>query len=217
MVVLKHAARPTLELDFVLDDEVLALGVDLLWELGGDGVVGSFVFDHQALVLLHTLEHSGLLDSPGTHVSPFLFGGLVVLLCMRGLPPGFPVVGELLEEGRLQLGRLFHGQESAKRALAGAMPGTYSEGRLHNGSGRRLLSSRGARRLLCMHNGSSEKRCSTGDETHGGRSSLQSAEGVGGNGKRFEKEDGQEFNWTSQENLSKSDGTARRFKKTDCK
>jgi hypothetical protein len=88
-----------------LDDEGLALGVDLLRELGRDGVMGSRVLDDQTLVTLHALVDGRLLDSPLANVGPLLLTG-VVLLRIGRLPPGLPVVGELLEEGSLELGRL---------------------------------------------------------------------------------------------------------------
>jgi hypothetical protein len=96
----------TLELDLVLNNEGVTLVVNGLGELGRDGVVGSRVLDDQALVALHTLQHGRLFNRPSADVGPFLIVGLDVLLCVRGLPPALPVVCELLEERRLELGRL---------------------------------------------------------------------------------------------------------------
>lgn len=95
----------TLELGLVLDDKSLALVVNLLGELGGDGVVGGLVLDDQALVSLHSLVDGGLLDSPLADVRPLLLllaCALEVLLCVGGLPPRLPVIGELLKEGSLE-------------------------------------------------------------------------------------------------------------------
>lgn len=75
-------ASPTLKLDLVLNDEGLVLVVDLLRELGGDGVVSGLVFEHETLVALNALENTGLLNGPGADIRPFLLGGLVVLLCV---------------------------------------------------------------------------------------------------------------------------------------
>lgn len=95
----------TLELGLVLDDKSLALVVNLLGELGGDGVVGSLVLDDQALVSLHSLVDGGLLDGPLADVRPLLLllaCALEVLLCVGRLPPRLPVIGELLKEGSLE-------------------------------------------------------------------------------------------------------------------
>jgi hypothetical protein len=112
LVVLKKlqvgttADQRVLGLDLVLDDQSLALVVNLLGELGRDGVVSGRVLDDQTLVTLDTLEDGRLLDRPFTNVGPVLFRLGVILLCVGALPPGLPVVGELLEEGSLQSGRL---------------------------------------------------------------------------------------------------------------
>jgi hypothetical protein len=92
--------RLTLELDLVLDDEGLALVIDLLGELGRDGVVGSWVLDHQALVTLHSLEDMRLLYRPLSNVGPLLVlvGVLGVLLGVGWLPAGIPTICELLDE-----------------------------------------------------------------------------------------------------------------------
>jgi hypothetical protein len=101
-----RAGKHTLELDLVLDNEGVILVVNGLGELGGDGVVSSLVLDNQTLVTLHALQHGRLLDGPGTNVRPLLIVGLDVLLRVRRLPSGLPVVCELLEEWRLELGGL---------------------------------------------------------------------------------------------------------------
>lgn len=99
----------TLKLDLVLDDQGLALGVNLLGELGGDGVVGSRVLDNETVVTLHPLVDDGLLNCPLANVGPLLII-LAVLLSSGWFPPLLPVIGELLQEGRLQLGRLCVGK-----------------------------------------------------------------------------------------------------------
>jgi len=95
----------TLELDLILNHEGLALGVDLLRKLGGDGVVGSRVFDNETLISLHALVDSGLLDGPLANVRPLLVAS-ALLLGVGGLPPAVPAICELLEERSLELGRL---------------------------------------------------------------------------------------------------------------
>ena len=100
------ALEAGLELDLVLDNEGVVLVVDGLGELGGNGVMSSLVLDNKTLIALNTLEDSGLLDSPVANVRPLLIVGLDVLLCVRGLPSGLPIVCELLKEGSFQCGGL---------------------------------------------------------------------------------------------------------------
>lgn len=69
-------------------------------------MVGSDVLDDETLVTLHTLEDSGLLDGPFTNIGPVLLGLGVLLLSVRGSPPGVPVIGELLQERSLDGGGL---------------------------------------------------------------------------------------------------------------
>lgn len=88
--------RRTLWLDLVLNNQGLALVVHLLGKLGRDGVVGSGILQHQALVALDTLENGRLLNRPLSNVDPVLIGSGVFLLGMRWGPSLFPVVGELL-------------------------------------------------------------------------------------------------------------------------
>ena len=65
-------------------------------------MVGSSVLHDQTLVAIDTLEDGGLLNSPFANKRPVLIGLGVDLLRVRGLPPGLPVVGELLQEGSLE-------------------------------------------------------------------------------------------------------------------
>lgn len=97
-----------MELDLILDNEGLALVVNLLGELGRDGMVSSWVLDHQALVALHSLEDMWLLYSPLSDVRPFFIfvGALGVLLGVGRLPAGVPAICELLDEVTLDGGRL---------------------------------------------------------------------------------------------------------------
>lgn len=97
-----------MELNLVLDDKSLALVIDWLWELGGDGVVSSGILDDEALVALHTLKNMWLLNSPLADVCPLLVNirSLHILLGMGWLPSLLPIVGELLEEVRLDIGWL---------------------------------------------------------------------------------------------------------------
>lgn len=101
----------TLELDLILNNEGLALVVNLLGELGRDGVVSGSVLDDKPLIALDTLVLEGLLDRPFTNIGPFLLllvlvGGGGILLGVGRLPPCLPVIGELLKEVCLDGGRL---------------------------------------------------------------------------------------------------------------
>lgn len=94
----------TLKLDLILDNKRLALGVNLLSELGGDGVVSGRVLDNQALVTFHALEDVRLLNSPLANIGPLLIliRVLCVLLGVGRLPSRLPVIGELLKERSLE-------------------------------------------------------------------------------------------------------------------
>lgn len=100
------ADQRVLGLDLILDNQCLALVVDLLGELGGDRVVSSWVLDNKTLVALNSLEDSGLLNRPLADVSPVLIGLGVILLGVGTLPAGLPVISELLQEGSLEGSRL---------------------------------------------------------------------------------------------------------------
>ena len=101
----RRGVRRTLKLDLILDHQGLALGVNLLGELGRDGMVSGSVLHDQTGIALHALVNRRLLDSPLADVGP-LFIALNVLLGMRGLPPLVPALGELLEEWSFELGGL---------------------------------------------------------------------------------------------------------------
>lgn len=69
-------------------------------------MVSGRVLHHQALIALDALVLEGLLHSPFADEGPFLFVVLLVgpsdvLLSVGSLPSLVPVVGELLEEVRL--------------------------------------------------------------------------------------------------------------------
>ena len=89
----------TLKLDFILHNQGFAFIVDLLWEFGRDGMVGSSVLDNETLITLHPLEDDWLLDGPFSNICPLLilllstFG---VLLGVGRLPSGLPITGKLL-------------------------------------------------------------------------------------------------------------------------
>jgi hypothetical protein len=100
------ADQGVLRLDLVLDNQGLALRVNLLGELGRDRVVSGRVLNNKTLVALNTLEDGGLLNGPLADVSPVFIRLGVILLRVGALPAGLPVVGELLEEGSLERGRL---------------------------------------------------------------------------------------------------------------
>jgi hypothetical protein len=108
--------KRTLKLDLVLYNKTLALGVDLLREDGGNGVVSGRVFHNETFVTIQTLEDDGFLDSPLANIGPFFLGTLHVFLGVRGLPSFLPVICELLKEFSLEVGRLSY----TKSRLAGA-------------------------------------------------------------------------------------------------
>jgi hypothetical protein len=91
----------TLEFDLVLNNQWLVLWVNWLRELGRDGVVSSLVLDYKTFVANHAIEDRWLLDSPVADKCPLLgiLFLVILLLCVRSLPPGFPIVCELFEEG----------------------------------------------------------------------------------------------------------------------
>jgi hypothetical protein len=97
-----------LKLDFVLNNKCLSLVIDLLGELGRDGMMSCSVLDDKTLVALHALVDMWLFYSPFSNISPFLIlvGTLCVLLGMGWLPSCLPVICELLKEIGLELGRL---------------------------------------------------------------------------------------------------------------
>jgi hypothetical protein len=69
-------------------------------------VVSGRVLHNETLVSVDTLEDRGFLNGPFTDVGPILLRLRVLLLSMRRCPPGVPVIGELLEEGSFDGGRL---------------------------------------------------------------------------------------------------------------
>jgi len=69
-------------------------------------MVSSLVLQHETFVALQTLEYKRLLNLPCTNVCPFLLVRLSVLLGVGSLPSGLPVVGELFEEGRVDVAGL---------------------------------------------------------------------------------------------------------------
>jgi hypothetical protein len=73
----------TLKLDFVLNNQRLALWINGLVEFGRDGMMGSLVLDDETLVPFHALEDSWLFYSPVANVGPFFLSALLLLLlCM---------------------------------------------------------------------------------------------------------------------------------------
>lgn len=110
---MKSRDRRTLWLDFVLDNKSFALVVNLLGELGGDGVMSGGILQHQTLIALDTLEHGGFFDGPLPDVSPVFVRGGIFLLGMGRSPSLIPVIGELLQEGSFEGGRLKRAARSA--------------------------------------------------------------------------------------------------------
>jgi hypothetical protein len=96
----------TLRLDLILDNKRLVLVVNLLVELGRNGVVGSDVLDDEALVALNALEDSGFLHRPFADVGPVLIRLGIFLLSVGGSPSLLPVICELFQEGSLDVGGL---------------------------------------------------------------------------------------------------------------
>lgn len=97
-----------MKLNFVLNNEGLSLVINLLWELGGYGMVSCSVLDYKTFVAVHSLVHMWLLDGPLSNVCPFLVlvRALGILLGVGWLPSGLPVVCELFKEVTLDGGRL---------------------------------------------------------------------------------------------------------------
>ena len=91
-----------MQLHLVLDDESLALVVDLLGKLGRDGVMLGGILHHQAHVAFNALQDMGLLSGPDSIIHPLdvilpvLLLGL--LLGMRSQPSRVPAFCKLLEE-----------------------------------------------------------------------------------------------------------------------
>lgn len=96
----------TLRLDLILNNQGLALVINLLREFRRDSMVGGRVLYNETLVSVDTLEDSGFLNGPFTDVGPVLFRLGVILLRMGWRPPRFPIIGELLEERSFEGGRL---------------------------------------------------------------------------------------------------------------
>lgn len=63
--------------------------------------MGSLVLDYKTFVADHAIEDMWLFDSPVADEGPFLsiFLLVILLLCVRSLPPCLPIVCELLQEG----------------------------------------------------------------------------------------------------------------------
>jgi hypothetical protein len=91
-----------------LDNESLALVLNLLGELRRDSVMGSSVLDNETLVALHALEDMRLLYSPLSNICPFLIlvRALGVFFGMGWLPSSLPIVCELLNEVGFDSSRL---------------------------------------------------------------------------------------------------------------
>lgn len=105
--VLQNRLGLTLELDFVLNDERLALVINGLGELRRNCMMGGGVLDNESLVAFHTLEDGGLLDCPLADVGPLLFlVSLRLLLGVGWLPSSVPTVGKLFQEIGLDRRRL---------------------------------------------------------------------------------------------------------------
>lgn len=98
-----------MHLDLILNNESLSLVINLRREFGRDGVMGSWVLDNKTLISLHTLKDVGFFYGPFSNIRPFflfLVGTLGILFGVGWLPSCLPVIGELLKELGLYLGRL---------------------------------------------------------------------------------------------------------------
>ena len=96
------AVAALLVLDLVLHDEGLVREVDRLRERRGDGVVRGLGLGDEALVALDE-GRLGLLDLPLADVAEGLAADGGLLGRLRGSPARRPLVGELLDEGGLDL------------------------------------------------------------------------------------------------------------------
>ena len=67
-------SRLTLELDLILNHQGVVGVIDGLGELGGDGMVGSWVLDHETLIAFDTLVDGGFLNGPLSDIGPVLIG-----------------------------------------------------------------------------------------------------------------------------------------------
>jgi hypothetical protein len=74
------ALETFLKLDLVLNDQSLALVVDLGGEFGRDGVVSSWVLEHQTLIAGDAWENLRLFDSPLSNIGPIFITLGVFLL-----------------------------------------------------------------------------------------------------------------------------------------
>ena len=95
-----------LELDLVLYDERLALGVQHGVERRRDGVVRRFGFRHEPLVVLDR-RGEGFFHGPFAYVGEGLPAHGRFLCGFGGSPARGPVVSELLKEGSLEGGGLW--------------------------------------------------------------------------------------------------------------
>lgn len=98
--------RLTLRLDLILNHQRLALVINLLGELGRDGVVSGRILHNETLVAFNSLENGRLFDGPVTDISPVILRFRVLLLGVGRDPSGIPAFGELFEERRFQVCRL---------------------------------------------------------------------------------------------------------------
>ena len=96
------AVAALLVLDLVLDDKRLFREVDGLLEGGRDGVVRGLRLRDEAEVALDD-GHRGLLYLPFTDIAESLAADGGLLGRLRGSPARRPLVGELLDEGGLDL------------------------------------------------------------------------------------------------------------------
>lgn len=70
--------------------------------------MGCRVLYNKPLITLNAFQDMGFLNGPFANVRPFFVGLGIFFLCMRGLPPGLPLIRELFDEicfdpcGRLQ-------------------------------------------------------------------------------------------------------------------
>lgn len=108
--MLRRAQRCKLTLRFhlILNHQRLALVVNLLGELGGNGMVSRNVLHNKTLVALHSLENGGFFDGPFTDIGPLILRLGVILFGLGRSPSRFPALGELFKERRLEGCRLVY-------------------------------------------------------------------------------------------------------------
>jgi hypothetical protein len=120
------AVAALLVLDLVLDDKGLGAKVDRIREGSGDRVVGRLGLGDKALVAFND-NGLAILDRPFADVSESFTANGGLLGSLRDSPTAGPVVGELLDEGCVDSGRLSLTYEIINPTTASRSSCTYLE------------------------------------------------------------------------------------------